>query len=79
MSTIWLKDAAERVIATYLQAFMGLVTADLFGLTGMDSFKAAAIAAIPAALSAAKAAIAVLFGDPESASLVRTVRDTVNC
>lgn len=67
----WLRDTAERTIATYLEAFLGFMIAAA-ALTDLDSLKAAALsaifAAIPAALSVLKAAIATGIGDPESAA-----------
>lgn len=55
----WLKDVAERTIATYVQAFLGLLLAgwatDTVDLSVVQS---AAIAAVPAALAVLKGAIA---------------------
>lgn len=79
--TPFLRDATERIIATYLQAFIGLVAAA--GATGFDvsTLRAAAIAAAPAALAAVKALFAKAAGDPDTASLLRDVRENVlpNC
>jgi hypothetical protein len=68
MPATFLRDLAERVIATYVQAFLGLLVAGTFTLN-ISTFKAAAIAAIPAAFSAAKGVIASRVGSPGSASL----------
>jgi hypothetical protein len=59
-------DAAERVVSTYVQVFLGLLIAS--GVTGWDAVTAALVAAIPAGLSALKAVIASRFGDPDTAS-----------
>ncbi len=62
----FLLDAAERVVSTYVQAFITALL--LSGVTGWDAVTAALVAAIPAALSALKAVIASRFGDPDTAS-----------
>ena len=64
----FLRDAAERVFWTYLQALVGLLAVS--GVTGLDSLQSAAIAAIPAALAAVKAIIAKKVGDPDSAAML---------
>lgn len=66
----WLLDAAERVIATYVQAFLGLVIAAGLDAMSMSTLKAAAVAALPAALSALKAVVARTVGSPDDASLL---------
>lgn len=53
----------ERTIAAYLTTFIGLLLADGFDLTDVSALKAAAIAALPAALSVLKAAIGARIGD----------------
>ena len=67
-----LKDVAERVVATYLQAVIGLWIAS--GVTSLDvsTMKAVIVGAVPAALSALKSYLAVVLpvGDP-TASTVR--------
>jgi len=67
-----LKDIAERVVATYLQAVIGLWIAS--GVTSLDvgTIKAVVIGALPAALSAIKGYLsaALPVGD-SSASMVR--------
>ena len=57
-NTTWLRDTFERTVSTYLQAFVGLVLAA--GVTSFDvgTVKAAAVAAVPAALAVIKAALA---------------------
>ena len=66
----WLLDAAERVIATYVQAFLGLVIAAGLDAISLGTIRAAAVAAIPAALSVVKAIIAAKVGSPHDASLL---------
>jgi hypothetical protein len=66
-------DVTERVIATYLEAFLGLMIGSAFvdsGKLNMGAVAAAGIAALPAALSLIKALVASRLGDPASASLV---------
>lgn len=64
-------DLFERVLATYLQAFLGLLLVDSADITNLGFLKAAAIAAVPAALSVVKGFVGSLVGDPESASVVK--------
>lgn len=62
MSRLFL-DTVERTVAAYVTTFLGLLLATGFDLTDMSAVKAAAVAAIPAALSVVKAAVGVLVGD----------------
>lgn len=72
MTKEWLKDAAERVLATYLEAFCGLLIASSAGMMSLSSVRAAALAAIPAALSVLKSiAASRLPGTVSPASVVR--------
>ena len=68
----FLIDLLERTIATYAEAFLGLLIASGLGTPAdrMALLEKAAIAAIPAALAVAKAGLAKFKGDPNSASLV---------
>jgi predicted NBD/HSP70 family sugar kinase len=52
----FLADLLERTIATYLQAFFGLLLAGETLDLSVDAVQAAAIAALPAALAVLKAA-----------------------
>lgn len=70
MSTKFFKDLTERVVSTYLQAFIGLLIAAWSPAIDLGSAKAAAIAAIPAALSVAKGLLAKLRGNQDDASMV---------
>jgi hypothetical protein len=56
-------DTVERVAGTYAVTFLGLLLADGFDLTNLGAVKAAAIAAVPAALSVVKAAVGSVIGD----------------
>lgn len=56
-------DTIERTAAAYVTTFLGLLLADGFDLTNLTAVKAAALAAIPAALSVVKAAVGALIGD----------------
>lgn len=72
MTKRFFRDLSERVIATYAQAFLGLLLASGFGVDGVLDLSIvvkAGIAAIPAALSVLKGLIARSVGDKESASL----------
>jgi uncharacterized membrane protein len=73
-SKAFLIDLAERAVATYIQALIGFLVA---GATEVNAsgLQAAALAAIPAALSVAKSLIASQVGDPASASLVGAETD----
>lgn len=66
----YLRDLAERTLATYVQAFVGLLVAGWSGALDLGTLRAAAVAAIPAALAVVKGGLARLVGDPQSASLV---------
>ncbi|NUS16302.1 MAG: hypothetical protein HOY69_33710 [Streptomyces sp.] len=69
MPKFWL-DLTERTAATYAVALLGLLLADGVDLTSIGALKAAAVAAIPAALTVLKGAIASLIGDSSSAALL---------
>ena len=63
-----LKDVVERTAAAYVTTFLGLLLATGFDLTNLSAVKAAAIAAIPAALSIIKGVVGSMFGDTGSAA-----------
>ena len=75
MTTKFAKDLFERVAATYVQVFLGLVLAGWTDVLNISTFKVAAVSAIPAALAVLKGAIAKSFGDPDSASLTNDEAD----
>jgi hypothetical protein len=58
-----LLDTVERTLGTYAVTFLGLLLADGFDLTSVGALKAAAIAALPAALSVVKAFFGSQIGD----------------
>lgn len=68
-----LKDILERAIFTYIQSFLGLLSASGMGIDmgGMSTLKLAAIGGLPAALSVIKGALAATapIGD-SSASIL---------
>ncbi|GHC43110.1 holin [Streptomyces cinnamoneus] len=70
-----LLDIAERTLAAYVTTFLGLLIADGFDLTSVSAIKAAAIAALPAALSVIKGAIGSRFGDKGSAAWLPARRE----
>ncbi|MGW3072381.1 holin [Kitasatospora sp. NPDC001132] len=68
-------DLVERTVATYAVAFLGLLLADQFDLTSLSALKAAAVAALPAALTVLKGAISTFVGDPTTAGLLPRSRE----
>jgi hypothetical protein len=64
-------DIAERTVATYLETFLGLLLASTTVLD-LGVLKAAAIAAVPAALAVVKGGLAALLGPTGDASLLPT-------
>lgn len=69
-----LKDIAERALFTYVQTFLGLLSASGMGVDmgGISTLKMAAIGGLPAAISVIKGALcaAAPIGDP-SASILK--------
>ncbi|MEU1284895.1 holin [Kitasatospora sp. NPDC005856] len=63
-------DLVERTVATYAVAFLGLLLADNFDLTSVGALRAAAVAALPAALTVVKGTVSTFVGDPNSAALL---------
>ena len=73
ISKTFLIDLAERTVSAYVVAVVSLLlTADL---TNVDAVKAAALAAIPAALVVVKGAAALFVGNPDSAGLLPSAYD----
>lgn len=70
MTKLWLRDALERVVATYVEAFAGLLIAAGTGLVTLSSVKAAAVAAIPAAVAVVKTLAAARVSGTVSAASV---------
>lgn len=66
----YLLDLAERTAATYATTYLGLLLATGFDLTNLGALKAAAIAAIPAALTVIKGALSTFVGDPTTAAML---------
>ncbi|MFI6443836.1 holin [Kitasatospora sp. NPDC050543] len=63
-------DLAERTVATYVVAFLGLLLADGVDLTSVGTLRAAVVAALPAALTVIKGGISSFVGAPNSAALL---------
>ena len=61
-------DLAERIVRTFIQAALAVVTTDMVGVTDLNSGKALLIAAAAAGLSAVVGLVARQFGDPDTAS-----------
>lgn len=71
----YLKDLAYRTAATYLETLAGLTTAAGFGWLDLGAWKAAAVAAAPAAYTVVKGAIARWVGNPNQAALIDTTKE----
>jgi len=71
-SPVFIRDLAERAIATYIQTLLGLLIVS--GVTDLAVVQTAAIAAIPAALSVVKSAPAEKYapGTVSPASLAKS-------
>ena len=73
-----LKDIAERAIFTYVQSFLGLLTASGMGVDmgGISTLKMAAIGGLPAAISVIKGSFCTMapIGDAP-ASVVKQQQD----
>jgi hypothetical protein len=67
-------DLAERVVATYLAGFLGLLLANGFDLTSVSALRAAAVAALPAAITVIKGFIATFIGDPNTPAVLPKAR-----
>ncbi|MGW8554037.1 peptidoglycan-binding protein [Streptomyces tubercidicus] len=71
-----LADLAERTIATYLQSLLGLMAASsTTDMVSLSAWQAAAVSAIPAALSALKSTLGTVLGRPGTASWLTLKRD----
>jgi len=68
----YLSDLAERTVAAYALAFLGLILAAGFDLTDLSAVKAAGLAAVPAALQVVYGAVAAFVGDPRTAGFTNT-------
>jgi hypothetical protein len=62
-------DIAERAAMTALQAFLAVLLANAAGMTDMATVRAAGLAALAAALSVVKSALASHIGDDTAALL----------
>ncbi|MYQ85485.1 N-acetylmuramoyl-L-alanine amidase [Streptomyces sp. SID4936] len=71
-----LADVAERTVATYLQSLLGLMAASsTTDMVSLSAWQAAAVSAIPAALSALKSTLGTVLGRPGTASWLTLNRD----
>jgi len=66
----WTLDTLERALATYAQAFIGLLIASPMLDLDLSTVRALAVAALPAALAVVKAALASRVQAISPASLV---------
>lgn len=62
-------DIAERAAMTAVQAFLAVLLANAAGMTDVATLRAAGLAALAAALSAVKGALASRVGDGSAALL----------
>jgi Putative lactococcus lactis phage r1t holin len=69
MNKSFLVDLVERTAATYVETVAGLMLADTTHLLSLGDAKAAAVAALPAAFSVVKSALAGSLGASGSASM----------
>jgi Ca2+/H+ antiporter len=75
----WLKDTIERALATYVEAFVGiLIASETFGAFGASTLTAALVSAIPAGLTVVKAALASRVGYKTSGSMLDRARGPVD-
>ncbi|MGA5435488.1 holin [Streptomyces cellulosae] len=65
--SLYVRDLAERVAATFLQGFAGAVV--ITELNDLEMYKAAAAAGLAAVVSLAKGLLAKKVGNNDSASL----------
>jgi hypothetical protein len=70
---VWLKDAAERVVVTFLEALLAVFTLDAAGVVSLsgDWKSTIWVALTTAGYALIKAVIAKLKAPEESASLVK--------
>lgn len=67
----WLRDAAERIVSTWVETFLGLLIVSWTADLDWSIFVTAAWAAIPAALAVAKTVAAGATGKPDTAAFDR--------
>lgn len=70
MNRAFLVDLVERTAATYVEAGAGLLLADTTHLLSLGSLRVAAVAALPAALTVVKGALAGSLGSTSTASVL---------
>jgi peptidoglycan hydrolase-like protein with peptidoglycan-binding domain len=71
-----LADIAERTLATYFQSLLGLMAASsTTDLVSLSAWQAAAVASMPAALSALKSTVGTVLGRQGTASWLTAKRD----
>lgn len=67
-------DLGERALRTFVQAALGVIAADLAGVTSLDTAKGVLIAAIAAGFSAVMSLISRNVGPADSASVIVPAR-----
>lgn len=68
MSAVFVQDLVERSVRTFIQASLGVVAADLAGVTSVDGARALLISGVAAGLSAVMSLLSRSVGDPQSGS-----------
>jgi hypothetical protein len=72
-SSLYVRDLAERVASTFVQAFLGaLITGGVFDVAGVrdvSAWEAAGLAGVAAVLALLKGLAAKFVGQPDSASV----------
>lgn len=67
----WLKDAAERVIGTWVEAFLGFLLVNWTADFDLSVLSVAAWSAVPAAIAVLKTIVAGSVGKPDTAAFDR--------
>lgn len=68
----YIKDLAYRTGMTYAETVAGLAAANGFDLLSLSAWKVAAVAALPAAATVIKGALARFVGNRDQAALIDT-------
>ena len=66
----WARDAGERIVATFVEAFLGAVVLTSVADVNVDTVEKAAFAGLVAALAAAKTLVARFTGKYDTASVI---------
>lgn len=79
MTRAWIRDTAERVLATFVEAFLAAwLASEAFDQFSFSVLRMAALAGLAAAASVVKNALGSLRGSSSSGSLLRDDRGPSN-